>query len=88
MYPINGRRQIMEQQNNSQLPWILHHQSQRNESAGSNILLGLTTLAKQQSSPTKNKGAAITPFLDYAATNSSAIIQYKASDVILHIDSD
>ena len=32
--------------------------------------------------------AAITHFLDYAATNLSAIIQYKASDMILHIDSD
>ena len=32
--------------------------------------------------------AAITHFLDYAATNPSAIIQYKASDIILHIDSD
>ena len=31
---------------------------------------------------------AITHFLDYAATNPSAIIQYKASDMILHIDSD
>ena len=28
-----GRAQIMVQQNNSQLPWILHHQSQRNENA-------------------------------------------------------
>ena len=41
MHPINGRAQNMEQQNNSQLPWILHRQSQRNESAGSNKLLEL-----------------------------------------------
>ena len=52
------------------------------------ILPALNTLAEQQSSPTKNTEAAITHFLDYAATNTSAIIQYKASDVILHIDSD
>ena len=52
------------------------------------ILPALNTLAEQQSSPTKNKEAAITHFLDYAATNPSAIIQYKASDVIIHIDSD
>ena len=32
--------------------------------------------------------AAITHFLDYAATNMSKIIQYKASDMILHIESD
>ena len=31
--------------------------------------------------------AAITHFLDYAATNLSAIIQYKAINMILHIDS-
>ena len=35
MHPINGRAQIMVQQNNSQLPWILHRQSQRNGIAGS-----------------------------------------------------
>ena len=51
------------------------------------MLPSLNTLAEQQSSPTKNTEAAITHFLDYAATNASAIIQYKASGVILHIDS-
>ena len=52
------------------------------------MLPALNTLAEQQSSPTKNKEAAITHFLDYAATNTSKIIQYKASDMILRIDSD
>ena len=52
------------------------------------VLPALNTLAEQQSSPTKNVEAAITHFLDYAATNPSAVIQYKASDMILHIDSD
>ena len=52
------------------------------------ILPALNTLAEQQSSPTKNTEASITRFLDYAATNMSEIIQYKASDMILHIDSD
>ena len=52
------------------------------------MLLALNTLAEQQSSPTKNTESAIAHFLDYAATNTSAIIQYKASDMILHIDSD
>ena len=52
------------------------------------MLPALNTLAEQQSSPTKNTEAVITHFLDYAATNPSAIIQYKASDMILHIYSD
>ena len=53
-----------------------------------NMLPDLNTLAEQQSSPTKNMEAEITHLLDYAATNPSAIIQYKASNMILHIDSD
>ena len=52
------------------------------------MLPSLNTLAEKQSSPTKNMEAAITHFLDYAATNPSAVIQYKASDMILHIESD
>ena len=52
------------------------------------MLPALNTLAEQQSSPTINTEASINHFLEYAATNLSAIIQYKASDMILHIDSD
>ena len=52
------------------------------------MLPSLNTLAEKQSSPTKNMEAAITYFLDYVATNPSAIIQYKTSDMILHIYSD
>ena len=52
------------------------------------MLPDLNTLSEQQSSPTKNTEAAITNFLDCSATNPSAIIQYKASDMTLHIDSD
>ena len=52
------------------------------------MLPALNTLAEQQSSPTKNTQSAITHFLDYAATNPSAIIQYKASYMIFYIDSD
>ena len=104
MHPINGHDQTTEQQNNSQLPCILHHQSQRNESKGSKKLSELsstmlalwTALCYQPSThyqinnqvQLKNTEAAITHFLDYAATNPSAIIQYKSSDMILHIDSD
>ena len=48
----------------------------------------LNTLTEQQSNPTKNIEAEITQFLDYAATNTSEIIQYKSSDMIIYIDSD
>ena len=52
------------------------------------MLPALNILAEQQSSPTRNKESAITNLLDYAATNPSVIIQYKASDMILYINSD
>ena len=52
------------------------------------MLPPLNTLAEQQSNPTKSIESAITQFLDCAATDSSAIIQYKSSNMILHIDSD
>ena len=52
------------------------------------MLPALNTLAEQQSSPTKNTEATITHFLYYAATNPSAVIQYKSSNMILHIDND
>ena len=52
------------------------------------MLPALNTLAEQQSSTTKNTEAAITHFLDYAATNMYVIIQYKASNMIIQIDSD
>ena len=48
----------------------------------------LNILAEQQSNPTKITEASITTFLDYAATNLSATIQYKYSNMILHIESD
>ena len=46
------------------------------------------TLAQQQSNSTKNTEYAMTHLLDYVATNPSAIIQYKAINMIIHIDSD
>ena len=52
------------------------------------MLPDLKTQAEKQSIPTKNMEAEINHILDYAATNPSAIIQYKASDMILNIDSD
>ena len=38
------------------------------------MIIALNILVEQQSSPTKNMEAAITHFLDYAATNPSVII--------------
>ena len=52
------------------------------------MLPSLNTLSEQQWIPTKNMEATINHFLDYAATNPPAIIQYKASDMVLYIDSD
>ena len=52
------------------------------------MLTYLKTLSEQQSIPTKNTEAEITHFLGYASTNTSAIIQYKSINVILHIYSD
>ena len=48
----------------------------------------LNTIVDQQSNPNHNTEAAITQFLDYEATNLSAIVHYKSSDMIIHIDSD
>ena len=52
------------------------------------MLSSLNTIAEQQSNPTHNTEATITQFLDYAATNPSAIVQYKSSNIILQIYSD
>ena len=52
------------------------------------MLTALNTLAEQQSGSTKDTEDEITHLLDYAATNPSVINQYKASDMILNIDSD
>ena len=48
----------------------------------------LNTISKQQAKPTQNDEPTITHFLDYADTSTSAIVQYKAINMILHIDSD
>ena len=52
------------------------------------MLPALNTIVYQQSNPTENSEAAITQFLYYAATNPSAIVQYKFRNMILHIDID
>ena len=52
------------------------------------MLTSINTIVEEQANPTQNTESAITHFLDYAATNPSAIVQYKASDMLLHIGSD
>ena len=52
------------------------------------ILSYLNTTSEQQANPNQNTKAEITHFLDCTATNPTAIVQYKASDMILYIDSD
>ena len=52
------------------------------------ILPDSNTIAEQQTHPTNNTEAAIKDFLDYAATNPTAVVQFKSSDMVLHIDSD
>ena len=38
--------------------------------------------------PTQNNESAITHFLDYVDTNPTTVVQFKASDMVLQIDSD
>ena len=52
------------------------------------ILSALNKILEQQANLTQNNEAAITHFLDYAATNTTTIVQHKASDMILHIEND
>ena len=48
----------------------------------------LNSIADQQAQPTQNTEADITHFLEYAANNTTAVAQFKASDMVLHIASD
>jgi hypothetical protein len=52
------------------------------------MLPALGTLAAQQSAPTKHTIQALTQFLNYAASHPDAIIRYRASDMILSVESD
>ena len=51
------------------------------------MLTPLNKIAEQQADPTQNTEAEITLLLEYADTNPNAIVQYKAIDMVLHIDS-
>ena len=52
------------------------------------ILPALNKISEYQANPTQNTESAITHFLDHAATNTTSIVQYKASDMVLQIDND
>ena len=52
------------------------------------MISSFNTILEQQANPTQNTEATITHFLEYTGTNPTAIIQYKASNMLLHIDSD
>jgi hypothetical protein len=54
----------------------------------SSMLVALGTIAEEQTKGTNNTEAAAAQLLDYAATHPDATIQYNASDMVLHIDSD
>ncbi len=50
--------------------------------------MALSDLSSQQSAPTKNTMKQVNHFLDYMWTHPDAIIQYRASDMILNVHSD
>jgi hypothetical protein len=52
------------------------------------IVMALSDLSSQQSAPTKNTMKQVNQFLDYMWTHPDAIIQYRASDMILNVHSD
>ena len=52
------------------------------------LLVALSTLATQQTNGTKQTMMDITHLLNYCATHPNAIIRYKRSDMILHVESD
>ena len=53
-----------------------------------NMLTSFNTILYQWANPTHITEAEITHLLDYTAITLNAIVQYKASDMILYIDSD
>ena len=52
------------------------------------LLPALNSLASQQSQPTENTRQIAHRLMDYAATYPNTFIRYKASDMILNVDSD
>ena len=52
------------------------------------LLKALSRLSMQQAKPTENTLCAAIKLLNYAATHPDACVQYRASDMVLHIHSD
>lgn len=52
------------------------------------MLQALNNISSKQSKPTENTLRATIKFLNYAATHPDAKVQYRASDMILHIIND
>ena len=52
------------------------------------MLPALGSLAAQQSAPTKKTFQALTQFLNYAASHPDAVIRFRASDMLLTVESD
>ncbi len=52
------------------------------------ILMALSKIALQQAAPTENTMKCVNQFLDYMWTHPDAIIQYRASDMILNVHCD
>ncbi len=52
------------------------------------ILMALSNIATQQTTPTENTKKRVDQFLDYMWTHPDAKIRYRASDMILNVHSD
>jgi hypothetical protein len=52
------------------------------------ILLALSCIVTQEAAPTENTMQRVDQFLDYMWTHPDAIIQYRASNMILNVHSD
>ena len=57
-------------------------------SIDSTFLVGLNTIAMQQTSATDNTLKRTEDLLDYAATHPDAKVRYRASDMVLQIHTD
>jgi hypothetical protein len=54
----------------------------------STMLAAIGSIATQQASATQSTLRAVTQLLDYAASHPDAVIRFKASGMILHVESD
>ena len=52
------------------------------------MLRSINEISQLQSRPTRDKEEKARMLLDYAATYPNAILRYKDSDMVLHVDSD